>query len=86
MKYKKNTETGKVIEYSDKTHGSDFRKAPWIDATKQKFDEYNNSEKLKVKKEKKKEEKRQAYIDSQIQTELDAIDNAMSEEELNNIN
>jgi predicted N-acyltransferase len=85
MKYKKNTESGIVVE-DDGYLGKVFRQSPWINATKQEFDEYNNSEKLKVKKEKKKQEKRQAYIDSQIQTELDAIDNATTEEELNNIN
>lgn len=44
-----------------------------------------NTQKLLVAKIKKKEEVRQAYINSQIQTQLDAVDNATTEEELNNI-
>lgn len=86
MKYKENIETGQVIKYSDKTHGQDFRKAPWKDCTKEKYDNYKKAEDLKPKKAKKKDELRKAYIDSQIQVQLDAVNNATTEEELNNIN
>ena len=85
MEYKKNTETGQIIKYSDKTHGSDFRKEPWVEGTEQEYNNYIQSENLKRKKELKKDELREKHIDSQIQSQLNAVDSVISEEELNNI-
>jgi hypothetical protein len=83
MKYRKNPETGQILE--DKNLGEDFRKEPWIEGTKQEYDNYKKAKDLVEKKQKRKEELRQAHIDSQIQTQLNAVDNATTEEELNNI-
>lgn len=85
MNYKENIKTGEVIE--DNGHlGSSYRKAPWKDSTKQKFDNFEKLKDLKIKKVRKKEELRWKHIDNLIKTQLEAVDNAESEEELDNIN